>query len=207
MPDLHTSRSRRCPVRGQSVPSSHRCFLHTRHCAPTGGHPMDFSRRQFLQLAGAGGIGGSSRLVEYTRQGLHAGTAGQPHHLAMPRYGMRHRRHGWKSHGGTLSKLRRPSAGARGDPSVRHAQSACRSTASPCGNATSDCTAICRRRRCGATTVSIQVRRSDIRRAAADRRAVAQRPPERLISCPLSDSFTVRNRRRPRFAPSCTYTA
>jgi len=67
---------------------------------------MDFSRRQFLQLAGAGGALAVQAGWSTTRvKASHAGTAGQQHHGGMPRYGMRHRRHGWKSHGGTLSKF------------------------------------------------------------------------------------------------------
>ena len=111
---------------------------------------MDFSRRQFLQLAAAGGASAVQAGWSNARvRASHTGTAGQPHHPAMPRYGMRHRRHGWKSHGGTLSKFVdrlpepaaiHPSGRLNGVPLYRVTMRQFR---------TSGCTANCRRRRCG----------------------------------------------------------
>jgi hypothetical protein len=166
---------------------------------------MDFSRRQFLQLAGAGGAlavqaGWSNSHVKASPEG----TAALQHHGAMPRYGMRHRRHGWKSHGGTLSKFVdrlpvpeaiHPSGKLNGVPQL-----------------IDHCRCHQRIHRDLPPTMlwgydgHYQVRRSTF---VADSRSPCDgsTTSRALISCRWLRPFTARNSRRPRFAPSCTYTA
>ena len=64
-------------------------------------------RRTFLKVLG--GVGGAVALGASVSpfNAKSAGAQGDQHamHARMPRYGMKHRRHGWTSHGGTIAKF------------------------------------------------------------------------------------------------------